>query len=127
MHRRHHPGYCRRGLDQKTSDRRPGALVRIMKVYPVYLNGELTVTEDSFPVTNPATGEIFARMSRVGRPEVARAVQDAHTAFSTWRHIPGKNRGELLNNIANELFRRREEIARLITLENGKPLTQSQG
>jgi succinate-semialdehyde dehydrogenase/glutarate-semialdehyde dehydrogenase len=98
-----------------------------MKVYPVYLNGELTVTEDSFPVTNPATGEVFARMSGVGRAVVARAVEDAHRAFAAWRQIPGKGRGELLNSIANELFRRREETARLITLENGKPLTQSQG
>jgi succinate-semialdehyde dehydrogenase/glutarate-semialdehyde dehydrogenase len=48
-------------------------------------------------------------------------------AFSSWRQIPGKSRGEWLHKVANELYRRREEIARLITLENGKPLTQSQG
>src|SRR5207237_5663559 len=67
------------------------------------------------------------QMSSVGRPEVAQAIEAAHVAFSSWRQVPGKSRGEFLHKIANELERRREEIARLITLENGKPLAQSQG
>jgi succinate-semialdehyde dehydrogenase/glutarate-semialdehyde dehydrogenase len=78
-------------------------------------------------VVNPANGEVFARMSSVERPMVAQAIRDAHAAFSQWRQFTGKGRGELLDAIARELNRRREEIARLITLENGKPLTQSQG
>jgi succinate-semialdehyde dehydrogenase/glutarate-semialdehyde dehydrogenase len=98
-----------------------------MKTYPVYLNGELTITENTYPVKNPATEEVFARMCRVDRAAVARAFEDAQAAFSSWRQIPGKGRGEFLNRIADELETRREPIARLITLENGKPLTQSQG
>src|SRR5439155_5975765 len=98
-----------------------------MKTYPVYLNGELTVTEKSFPVINPAKGEPIANMSVVGRSMVAQAIEQAHAAFPGWRQVPGKGRGELLFKIATELHRRREEMARIITLENGKPLTQSQG
>ncbi len=98
-----------------------------MKIYPVYLKGDLTITEKTFVVKNPATGEGFARMSSVDRPVVTRAIQDAHEAFQGWRHLSGKGRGEMLHKLASELHRRREEIARLITLENGKPLTQSQG
>src|SRR5262245_33888756 len=98
-----------------------------MKAYPVYLNGNLTITENQFIVRNPATGEAFARMSAVARPMVAQAIRDAHSAFQGWRQLPGKGRGELISRIADELSRRREEIARLITVENGKPLTQSQG
>ncbi len=98
-----------------------------MKTYPVYLKGDLTITEKTFVVKNPATGEGFARMSSVDRPVVTQAIQDAHEAFHGWRHLSGKGRGEMLHKIASELHRRREEIARLITLENGKPLTQSQG
>ncbi len=98
-----------------------------MKTYPVYLNGELTTTEKSFVVTNPSNEEAFARMSAVERPAVAQAIRDAHAAFPMWRQVPAKGRGELLHKIAAEVQRRREEIARLITLENGKPLTQSQG
>src|SRR6266404_69008 len=98
-----------------------------MKTYPVYLNGDRTITEKTFVVKNPATGEGFAQMSSVDRPVVAQAIHDAHSAFGGWRHLSGKGRGEMLHKIASELHRRREEIARLITLENGKPLTQSQG
>ena len=97
-----------------------------MKTYPVYLNGELRTTEKTYAVSNPANGEPIARMSAVTRPAVAQAVQDAHSAFFGWRQVPGKKRGEWLRQIADELNRRSEEIARLITLENGKPLTQSQ-
>ena len=66
-------------------------------------------------------------MSKVGREEVARAIKDAHEAFQSWRQVPGKKRGEWLHKLAAELQRRGDEIARLITLENGKPIAQSQG
>src|SRR5438270_823506 len=98
-----------------------------MKSYSVYLNGELTITEKNYEVTNPARGEVLAKMSTVDRAAVAKAIQDAHTAFQTWRNFPGKKRGEMLRQVANEVHRRRDEIARIITLENGKPLTQSEG
>src|SRR6266550_7824597 len=98
-----------------------------MKTYPVYLNGDWLVAEESIPVTNPATEEVIARMSVVNRAHVAQAIRDAHAAFAGWRQLTAKARVEFLHSIANELVRRRDEIARTITLENGKPLTQSQG
>ena len=98
-----------------------------MKTYSVYLNGALKITEKTYVVTNPANGEDVARMSTVDRPAVAQALKDAHAAFAGWRQFPGKRRGEFLHHVANELERRAEEVARLITLENGKPLSQSQG
>ncbi len=98
-----------------------------MKTYPVYLNGEFVTGEPSLEVVNPATSGAFARMSTVDRARVARAVSDAHAAFPAWRALTGKARGEFLRKIAAEIERRRDEIARTITLENGKPLAQSQG
>jgi len=98
-----------------------------MKTFAVYLNGEPTVTETTLMVTNPANGNPVARMSTVDRPVVAQAIADAHRAFTGWRKLPGKQRGEFLRQIAAELHRRKDEIARLITLENGKPLSQSEG
>src|SRR2546422_1339698 len=97
-----------------------------MKRYPLYLNGDWETTDATFPVGNPATGEIFARISTVGRARVAQAIQDAHAAFQTWRRLTGKARGEYLQKIASEVERRRDEIARTLTMENGKPFTQSQ-
>jgi succinate-semialdehyde dehydrogenase/glutarate-semialdehyde dehydrogenase len=98
-----------------------------MKTYPLYLNGDFVTTEETLPVTNPASGEVFARMSLVGRERVAIAVQDAQAAFITWRSVTAKSRGEFLLRVAAEVERRRAEIARTITVESGKPLTQSLG
>src|SRR6266478_6151106 len=97
-----------------------------MKTYPIYLDNEWVTSEATFTVNNPATGEPFARVSTVGRDGVARALKAAHTAFLSWRQQTGKVRGEFLQKIASEVERRQNEIARLITLENGKPLSQSQ-
>lgn len=98
-----------------------------MKTYPVYRNGSWETTDHRRPVVNPATGEAFAEMSQVTPAEVAEAIAHAHEAFTRWRRVTGKGRGEALERIAGELDRRREEVARLITLENGKPIVQSQG
>jgi succinate-semialdehyde dehydrogenase/glutarate-semialdehyde dehydrogenase len=98
-----------------------------MKTHPLYLNGEWIVTETTHTVFNPASAEPFARMSLIERPRVAQALADAHAAFLSWRQTTGKVRGEYLQKIAAELERRRDEMARLITLENGKPLAQSAG
>lgn len=98
-----------------------------MKTHPLYLNGEWLISDESKPVVNPATGEAFARISLVSRTRVAEAIDDAHAAFGAWRKLTGKARGAYLNKIADELEARRDEIARTITLENGKPLAQSLG
>lgn len=98
-----------------------------MKTYPVYLNGDFVCTEETIPVVNPATEEVTALMSMLPRERVAEALQQAHTAFASWRTVTSKSRGELLVRIAGEMERRRGEIARVITLESGKPLAQSLG
>lgn len=98
-----------------------------MKTHPVYLNGDFICTEETVPVLNPANGETVALMSLVGRTKVAEALKDANEAFAVWRTVTSKSRGELLVRIADELERRRGEIARTITLESGKPLAQSLG
>jgi succinate-semialdehyde dehydrogenase/glutarate-semialdehyde dehydrogenase len=98
-----------------------------MKIYPLYLNGEFVTKDKHFPVNNPATGQMIAQMSAISRVRLAQAIADAQTAFSGWRALTAKTRGEYLHKIAAELERRRDEIARTITLENGKPLAQSAG
>lgn len=98
-----------------------------MKTYPVYLNGDFVTTEETIPVINPATNEITARMSTISRERVGEALKSAHTAFASWRTVTSKSRGELLCRVAAELEHRRGEIARTMTLESGKPLSQSLG
>lgn len=98
-----------------------------MKTYPLYLNGQWHTSETTLPVVNPATAEVFARVSVVDRVWLSDAIKHAHKAFAGWRQVTGKGRGQFLHRVAAELERRREEIARFITLENGKPIAQSQG
>src|SRR5262249_25392366 len=98
-----------------------------MKTYPLYLNGDWYVSSPFQNVVNPANGEVIAQISTVDRARVARAINDAHAAFAGWRKLTGKIRGDFLLAIAEELDGRSQEIARLITIENGKPLAQSSG
>ena len=92
-----------------------------------YVNGRWIVTDDDFEVVNPATGKAFARVSTLTRKQVDEALRGAHDAFLAWRGLSARERGSLLYRVADELQRRHSEIARTITLENGKPLAQSEG
>ncbi len=98
-----------------------------MKTSPLYLNGGWVRTQTTLRVVNPATAEPFAEVCTGDRKMVAQAVTDAHAAFPSWRKLPAKARGDYLRKIAGELEQRRDEVARTITLENGKPLAQSRG
>ena len=94
---------------------------------PVYLNGQWVHTGTAIDVVNPATAQVFARMTTVGRPAVRQALADAQTAWPKWRAVSGRERGVWLARLADALERRAADVARTITLENGKPLAQSRG
>jgi len=96
-----------------------------VKIYPLYLNGAFETSEPAWDVVNPANEEAFARISTIDRTRLAQAIGDAHAAFPGWRGLTAKVRGEYLRRIAAELQQRREEVARLLSSENGKPLAQS--
>src|SRR5438128_689398 len=92
-----------------------------------YLNGQWVGSNESIDVVNPATGQVFAKVASVTREQVRAALADAQAAFEGWRALPAKARADYLLAVAAELNRRADEIARLLTQENGKPLAQSKG
>ena len=94
---------------------------------PLYLGGEWRICGDPLAVTNPATGERIADVSTVNADIMREAIAAAHQAFPAWRALTGKERGAMLRAVAVSLEARVDEIARTITLENGKPLGQSRG
>ena len=98
-----------------------------MNARPLYLAGQWRRSESTLRVHNPASGEAFDEVCTVRRPEVAQAIADAHQALPAWRSLTAKARGEFLRKIADLVEQRAGEIARTITLENGKPLAQSNG
>ena len=97
------------------------------KPYKVYLGGKWIATGEEIEVTNPATGEVFARVASVNRDHVRTALASAQTSFAAWRETTAKERGAFLHRVADLVHQRADEIARTITLENGKPLAQSRG
>ena len=95
--------------------------------YSSYLCGKWHTGGNGFEVVNPATAKPIARVSVVGRSEVQEALRAAEATWPAWRALTAKERGRLLNKVADEIVNRKAEIARTITLENGKPLAQSEG
>ena len=98
-----------------------------MTTYPLYLNGQFETFRQTLAIINPATAEPFAAVAIADRARLAAALEDAHAAFRQWRRLTGKARGAYLHAVADRVDARRDEIARVITLENGKPLAQSLG
>jgi succinate-semialdehyde dehydrogenase / glutarate-semialdehyde dehydrogenase len=97
------------------------------KVRGIYLNGRWVETGREVDIVNPATAQPFARVSVIEKTHLQAALTAAEAAFARWRKLTAKERGALLHRVADELVRRQDEIARIVTLENGKPLAQSKG
>jgi succinate-semialdehyde dehydrogenase/glutarate-semialdehyde dehydrogenase len=76
-------------------------------------------------VYNPATGEAVGEIPAASAEDVATAIGAAYSAFPAWAHTPAVKRAELLDRSRGLLLSRREEIARSVTEECGKPLRQS--
>jgi len=79
----------------------------------------------SFAVHDPATGEEIARVADADRGGIDTAIAAAHEAFPAWAALPGEARAEFLHRAHHLLVQRTEPIARLLTRENGKPLSES--
>ncbi len=79
------------------------------------------------PVSNPATGETVAEVARVGAAETRRAVEAAERAMADWRRRPAKERAKLLRAWYDALMDNQEDLARIMTAEQGKVLAESRG
>lgn len=98
-----------------------------MDKYGLYLNGEWVNSDRALTVYDKGNGEAIAEVSTIDRAGIRKAIEDAEAARSGWANQTGITRGNLLLKLADEVARRSDEIARDITLENGKPLPQSKG
>lgn len=94
---------------------------------PNYINGGWSNPEagDVRDVTNPSTGELLAQVPLAGQAEVARAVEAASAAFPRWRRTPPEERIQYLFKLKQLLEDNLEDIARLVTMENGKTLDEA--
>ena len=81
----------------------------------------------TFTVTNPATGERLGTAPDMGAPETRRAIAAAAAAYPAWRERTAKERGGLLRGWFDLIVENQEDLARIMTIEQGKPLPESRG
>jgi malonate-semialdehyde dehydrogenase (acetylating)/methylmalonate-semialdehyde dehydrogenase len=101
------------------------AVVTATKV-PNFINGQWvdSTARDWSDVVNPATGEVIARSPASDAAEVARAVEAAAAAYPEWRRTPPEDRIQPLFKLKQLLEDHLDELARIITLENGKTFAE---
>ena len=94
-----------------------------------YINGQWCSAESSarLAIKNPATGDVIAEVAKVGAEETRRAIEAAETAMTAWRLVPAKQRASILRNWFNLVMENQEDLARIMTVEQGKTLAESRG
>ncbi|XP_028410791.1 uncharacterized protein LOC114533470 [Dendronephthya gigantea] len=94
-----------------------------------YIGGEWCKAADNatFEVKNPANGEVLGSVANVGKAEAQEAVSKASNAYHTWKKTTVKERCLLMKKWYRLLMENIEDIAKLITLEAGKPVAQARG
>jgi succinate-semialdehyde dehydrogenase / glutarate-semialdehyde dehydrogenase len=79
----------------------------------------------TFPVVDPATGHELARVPRMGADETRRAIDSARDAYPSWRATLAKERAGILRRWSDLMLEHRDDLALLLTIEQGKPLGES--
>jgi aspartate-semialdehyde dehydrogenase len=94
-----------------------------------YLNGRWSAAADAadFAVTDPASGALVARVARLGTAETKAAIAAATSAFAPWRDRLPQDRATILRRWGALMRETREDLALIMTLEQGKPLSESRG
>ncbi len=85
----------------------------------------LKAKREPIAVINPATEEVVEQISQGTTEDAQLAIQAARVAFKTWRWIPGAEKATLLHEIASQMREKKKMLARLMTLEGGKPFCEN--
>lgn len=106
-----------------------GTVKENVKVYPMYLDGHWVGSdyEALTDVINPATGEVIAAIPTGGAKEAEQAVTAAHKAFKTWSKKTAEERYKLMMKWHYLMDEHKEDIARIMTMEQGKPFNEALG
>jgi succinate-semialdehyde dehydrogenase/glutarate-semialdehyde dehydrogenase len=94
-----------------------------------YIDGKWVQATDgsTFAVDNPATGGVIAQVSNLSQDQAQAAINAATAAFKGWRARTGKDRAIILRRWFDLILANSEDLAQLMTLEQGKPLAESRG
>mgnify|MGYP003385099954 FL=1 len=94
-----------------------------------YIDGQWVDADDksTFAVTNPATGEVIAQVANMGAAETKRAIEAAEVAMEQWKALPAKERCGVLEKWNDLLLANQEDLAIILTTEQGKTLAEARG
>jgi succinate-semialdehyde dehydrogenase/glutarate-semialdehyde dehydrogenase len=92
-----------------------------------YIDGEWTSNSKTFPVINPATGAQLGTVPDMGAEETKKAIAAAEAALPAWRAKTGKERSAVLRKWNDLILANLEDLALILTSEQGKPLAESKG
>ena len=94
-----------------------------------YIDGQWVDADDgaTFAVTNPANGELITEVAKVGAAETARAISAAQRAMRDWARQPAKARANILRKWFDLMMQHQEDLAIIMTAEQGKVLAESRG
>ncbi|WP_417507433.1 NAD-dependent succinate-semialdehyde dehydrogenase [Marinomonas gallaica] len=94
-----------------------------------YINGQWVPADSgkTFAVTNPANGETIADLADCGADETTHAIEAADVALTTWRRKTAKERSLILRKWHQLILDNQEDLGKIMTLEQGKPLAEAKG
>ncbi|MBQ15050.1 MAG: succinate-semialdehyde dehydrogenase I [Gammaproteobacteria bacterium] len=94
-----------------------------------YIDGSWVDADDNstFEVNNPATGELLGTVPKMDESETRRAIDAAQKSFAPWAKKTARDRAVILRRWFELMLQHQEDLARLMTLEQGKSLTESRG
>lgn len=94
-----------------------------------YINGEWheSVNNKTIKVTNPFNDEVIANVPECGKAETTLAIEAAENAFKSWKSFTAKQRSDLLLKWASLIDKHREDLAKIMTLEQGKSIIEARG
>ncbi|MFA0555262.1 MULTISPECIES: NAD-dependent succinate-semialdehyde dehydrogenase [unclassified Vibrio] len=87
----------------------------------------VTEANNAVAVTNPATDELIGNAPISSETELANAIEQAHVAQKEWAKIPAKSRAALLHRWHQLILENKDDLARIMTMEQGKPLAEATG
>lgn len=95
----------------------------------LYINGQWVDADSgaTMPVLNPATKETIVNIPNAGATETRRAIEAADVAFQSWKNVVAKERSAVLKRWFKLIMENQEDLARIMTAEQGKPLAESRG
>ena len=91
------------------------------------INGQWVAGASRFDVCNPATGEKLADVANLGAADAKAAIAAANAAWGPWRNKTGKERSIILRKWFDLLTANTDDLARILTAEQGKPFAEAKG